>query len=81
MLYKILHGLVEVSTDYFRRSDSRTRGQKRFFQERVCNEAYSKSFFPRTIREWNQLPSHITSAETLEAFKTGLTAGPVFNRL
>ena len=33
---------------------------------------YKNSFFPRTIREWNLLPTSVTDATTIEEFKVGL---------
>ena len=54
MLYKSQHNLVDIPTDrYLRVSDTRTRGPAKFFQERITDTAYSNSFFPRTVRDWN----------------------------
>ena len=73
LLYKIQHGLVDIeSSRYMRPSDSRTRGQRGLFQERTNCDAHFNSFFPRTIRDWNELPRHITEASTLEEFRTSL---------
>ena len=30
------------------------------------------SFYPRTIRDWNQLPTHITDIDDTEGFKAAL---------
>ena len=73
MLYKINHGLVDVNTNCLKRSDCRTRGQQRFFQERISCEAYANSFFPRTIGNWNQLPSSISSSVSINEFRAGLS--------
>ena len=63
MLYRIQHGLVDIHPDsYLQQSDRRTRGEHRLYQERIGSETYSYSFFPRTIRDWNMLPSGTTSA-------------------
>ena len=73
LLYKIQHGLVDIeSSRYMRPSDSRTRGQRGLFQEKTNCDAHFNSFFPRTIRDWNELPRHITEASTLEEFRTSL---------
>ena len=46
--------IVDVDTSsYWQQEDSRIRGSRRFFQERINSEVYYNSFFPRTIREWN----------------------------
>ena len=75
LLYKMHHGLVDVDTSsYLQQGDSRTRGRRGFFQERINNEVYFNSFFPRTIREWNNLPGDITAATSLEEFWASLTS-------
>lgn len=75
MLYKIQNNLVDInSTSFIQQGDSRTRGSQRLFQERITDVSHYHSFFPRTIRDWNQLPSATTTSETLGAFKTSLGA-------
>jgi len=40
------------------------------FQIPQCNTTTSKeSFYPKTIRDWNTLPSSVTSVSSLESFK------------
>lgn len=71
MLYRIEHGLVDIPADrYLSRSDGRTRGSVKFFQERTTNS--TNSFFPRTARDWNRLPSRVVSAANLEEFRLHL---------
>ena len=73
LLYKIQHGLVDIkSSQYLRPSDSRTRGQRGLFQERINCDVYFNSFFPQTTRDWNELPRDITETSTLEEFRTSL---------
>ena len=73
MLYRIEHGLVDIPGNrYLSRSDCRTRGSGKFFQERITNSTYSISFFPRTARDWNRLPSRVVSAANLEDFRLHL---------
>ena len=75
MLYRIQHGLVDIPYQkYLRSSDSRTRGQHRFYQERIQDDIYNNSFFPRTVRDWNQLPARVMSANSLEVFRSTLLA-------
>lgn len=70
MLYRMEHNLVDIPVNrYLSRSDSRTRGPVKFFQERITDLTYSNSFFPRTARDWNRLPSRVVSAATLEDFR------------
>ena len=57
MLYRIQHGLVDIPKEkYLHSSDSRTRGQLRFFQERIQDDIYKNSVFPRKVRDRKQLP-------------------------
>ncbi|CAG2194538.1 unnamed protein product [Mytilus edulis] len=47
---------------YLTTNDSRTRGKN-------TTDAFGQSFLPRTIREWNQLPTSATSADTVDGFR------------
>ncbi|CAG2202639.1 unnamed protein product [Mytilus edulis] len=61
------HGLIDIDRQqYLIPNDSRTRGIGRFYQERTKTETYGQSFFPKTIRDWNQLPAKTTSADSIE---------------
>ena len=40
------------------------------YQERKSREAFGNSLFPKTIRDWNQLPANTTSATTVEGFRS-----------
>jgi hypothetical protein len=77
MLYKIQHNLIDINRDlYIRHNDSRTRGQHRLFQERTNNETYRNSFFQRTVRDWNLLPTSTVAAATIEEFRANLMVSP-----
>ena len=52
--------------------DSRTRGRARIRQQSVLSTVYHQSFYPRTIRDWNQLPTRITDIDDTEGFKAAL---------
>ena len=68
-LQKINNNLVDLNiNNYVQKSDPRTRGAQRFHQERASHPALFHSFFPRTIREWNKLPTDISSLTSPEAF-------------
>ena len=72
-LYKIQRGFVETDTDdIILPSDKRTRGQQRLYQPAANVSVYKNCFFPRTIQEWNTLPTSVTDAATLEEFCTSL---------
>ena len=64
--------LVEIVTDVVRPSDRRTRGHHRLYQPASTMSVYKHSFFPKTIREWNLLPTQVTDAITLEEFRVDL---------
>jgi hypothetical protein len=75
MLYKIKNGLIDIdSHQYIQANDSRTRGKDRLYQERKSSEAFGKSFFTKTIRDWKQLPANTTSTNTVEGFRSTLKA-------
>jgi hypothetical protein len=74
MLYRIHNGLVDINpSTLYRRSDSRTRGADRLRQGHASHPALSHSFVPRTISDWNRLPTTVTSASSLEAFRHRLS--------
>ena len=59
---------VIVITDYHYPNS----GQQRLYQPAATVSVYKYSFFPRTIQEWNTLPTSVTDADTLEEFRAGL---------
>ena len=72
IFYKILHNMVDISlpesiiplttTNY-------TRGHNlRLYLPFSRVNAYKYSFFPATINLWNELPSHIVNAPTINIF-------------
>jgi hypothetical protein len=59
MLYKISHGLVDIhAPTYLTPGDNRTRGAWKYLQLSAGKEDYDNSFFPRTIRDWNNLTTY-----------------------
>ena len=73
MLYRIVNKLVDIdSTKFFRKADTRTRGANRLFQEHSMDSKLHNSFFPKTISQWNTLPTSVTDSPSLEGFKSGL---------
>jgi hypothetical protein len=63
MLFKIQHDLIDIDRQqYLIPNDNWTRGKNRFYQEISNTDTYGQSFFPKTIRDWNQLPTNTTSA-------------------
>ena len=46
MLFRIQHGLVDVTTDYIQPNDTRTRGFQRLRQLQATKDIYKYSFYP-----------------------------------
>ena len=66
LLYKVLKGKARIPTDDIMSMNMLCRNQHSLaFQiPSASKEAYKSSFFPQTIRDWNDLPdSLISSAE------------------
>lgn len=69
MLYKIRNHLVAIDEKaYLQRGTGRRQHQYR--QLRADKDYTRFSYFPRTVIQWNQLPSPICLAESLDSFKT-----------
>ena len=66
MLFKIQHGIIDIIPDFIQTNDHRTRGSQRLRQLQATNEAYRSSFYPRTISDWNRLPTHVTDLQTIQ---------------
>ena len=69
MLYRFINNSDLSNTDFLRKSDSRTRGRDRLYQHHSNHPALHNSFFPRTTRDWNSLPTSLTGAPSLDLFK------------
>ena len=72
MMFKILHGLVDIpADDYLTPASTRTRAlhTKKLRQYASFSDAFKYSFFPRTITTWNYLSASIADAPDLVSFK------------
>ena len=60
MLYKIIYNLVAIPAEEFiTKAKKKTRGHnQKYTQISFKKDYYGYTFFPRTIKEWNSLPSH-----------------------
>jgi len=71
--YKVLNNLVDIDTSnilFPRPTIHNTRGhQLRFLSPTTRVNCYHNSFFPSTIRQWNNLPEYVINATSLEHFK------------
>ena len=65
VLFKIQHGLVDISPEFVQPGDSHTRGSQRIRQLEAHKDVYRYSFYPRTISDWNWLPISVTNSQTI----------------
>jgi hypothetical protein len=74
--FKIQHSLIAVPLPQIVIRPEKPRpGYPHQFRIPFCNtEAYKNSFFPRAIRDWNALPSHIACQDSLPPFQTALSS-------
>ena len=76
MLYRIVHHLVAIPTSTYlvpRGANLPTRGHDiRFLLTYSRIQSHQQSFFPATIRLWNDLPSAAVNATTLDGFKDSI---------
>ena len=78
LLFKIKNNLVGIDANqYLTLADPRTRGGKSTFKHISARlEQRQNPFFPRTIRDWNSLPSNIREETKLDSFKRNLISIP-----
>ena len=77
MFYKIVHGLVATPIHQFAKPVTRhTRHTNSLAFQIPCSRCdYHKfAFFPRTIRDWNGLPTSLVELPTLNSFRAGLAS-------
>ena len=74
MLYKIHHDLVDIkANDYLTPLTTITRGHdSRYTIPRTSSSRYTCSFFPQTIRDWNNLPFDPAVCISVDSFKAAL---------
>jgi len=75
MMFKIINKLVAISTEaILSSSTSNTRSySKRFRQLPTTIECYLHSFFPASIRIWNNLPDPLVNETDLQRFKVRIS--------
>ena len=74
MMYKILNNIAQVeSRAHLLPTQSHTRGHnQRFLQPQSTVDAHLYSFFPSTIKLWNELPSCAVISPTIASFKQSI---------
>jgi hypothetical protein len=76
LLHKAIHEKVAIPIPSYIIKPTRTsrfHHPKRYIQIRPKKDVYKYSFFPRTIRDWNQLSDELLDIESSEEFKSRLT--------
>ena len=78
MLYKMNNNLVAVDITKYLSSKNHTCPTRTENSQAFCiphsERDYHKSFyFPKTARDWNQLPEDLVQAPSIEAFKEGVS--------
>ena len=76
MLFRVQHSLVDVTTDFIQLNDTRTRGSQRLRQLNATKDVYKYSFYPRTICDWNQLPTTVIDVQILQEFRKCISSLP-----
>ena len=77
MFFKIINDLVDIpSSNYLIPANSKTRSNnsKKMQQYHTRSDVFKYSFFPRTTRNWNQLPATIAETPDLVSLKRGLSS-------
>ena len=72
MMYRFSNYLTQVDTKNHLKTPARLSGgmHSRSFQPMNARfDVRKNSFFPQTIRDWNELPQSTTSVDSLESFK------------
>ena len=72
MMYRIVNGLIAIPASlYLTPNTQNTTGHGcKFRVPAGYVDAFNYSFFPTTIRIWNQLPAAVVMSPSIEAFKS-----------
>jgi len=75
MMYRTVDGMIAIPASLYLTPNTRNtrRHGCKFRVPAGCVDAFNYSFFPTTIRIWNQLPNDIVLSPSIEAFKSRLT--------
>ena len=74
MMYRVVNHLIAIPSAPLQPAQNITRGHTKRFIQPACNiRCYQDSFYPAGISIWNALPQQLVDADSLEAFKTGIS--------
>ena len=73
-LYKIFNGIDKLETSKtIAVQQNQTRGHRFKYQKKITKQVHRENFFfNRSANLWNNLPSEVVNAETVNSFKAGL---------
>ena len=75
-MFKLLHNLLVISPECLLMPSSvttiRVNHNFKFLSLPNNHQCLQVLIFPRTVPEWNNLPSHIVNEQTLNSFKQSL---------
>ena len=76
-----MEGLIFGILRYFSQKEGQTRNYHplKFISAGCRTNIYKYSFFPTSVKEWNELPETIIEAANSEAFKLALRAQARFH--
>ena len=83
LFFKIVNNMIAVPHDEILiKADPRTRAQhdSKYRTIFANKDPYKFSFFPRTIPEWNLLPSSSVTSKSLDSFKNSLLPASAASR-
>ena len=72
LMYQIVNDLVAIPTeDILHDTDSRTRSNHLLTFKHITakTDAFKNSYFPKTIKEWNNLDSQVVISDTVDTFR------------
>ena len=72
LMHKPSHSLVDMKTETFLVPNSENRAHRSHANTQISKDVFKFSFSPRSICEWNSLPSEIVNSKSLNCFKTNL---------
>ena len=73
LLYKSINGLLALKIPNYFTSITRIHHHQSYYFTHIRTDAYMNSFFPRIIREWNDLPQHVIDSNSLDLFQEHLS--------
>ena len=77
MMYKTVRGIVDIPKCYLPPVQQREGGRghsEQYLQVQPVLDAYKYAFIPRTVIDWNALPSDVVAEKTLDGFKRRLSS-------